>query len=503
MNTPKVYSYTRFSTPEQAAGDSKRRQAGLAERWIAANPGYVLDTELNMSDLGISAHKGKNLAGTAALGAFLKAISDGIVPPGSTLLVENLDRVSRQQAPVAMNTLHGIVSAGVTVVTLTDGKRYTAESLGGMDFVIAGIHMVLAYEESHKKGQRVAAAWANKRAKRTLMTRAVPGWIARDGGGQLIPERAAVVRRIFEMYTGGMGKHSIAAALNTDKVPTWGIGKRRAMHWHQSYIQKILRSETVIGTMTPHTDDGTVRTPQAPIAGYYPAAIDRELWDRAQSMLGAGRTRQAVAGRVQNILGGLAKCPICGGSMTRVAKGVRSKPKLVCASAKAGGWTGCTYVSVGLDAITAALVHTAAQPWPSRTEGLDDALRDAEAGLEATLEQIDNVSEAIARRPSSALESKLAALETARDNAQAELSRLQVQASQTETRLLKKREARYRAALSAVPLDVAAANATLKECLHKVVVDHTAGVLRLHWKHNGETSADYHFTVAGKEKGAV
>ena len=30
---PKVYSYTRFSTSEQAAGDSSRRQSDAAAKW--------------------------------------------------------------------------------------------------------------------------------------------------------------------------------------------------------------------------------------------------------------------------------------------------------------------------------------------------------------------------------------------------------------------------------------------------------------------------------------
>jgi hypothetical protein len=44
----KVYSYTRFSTPEQAAGDSYRRQTEAAQKWAAAR-GLVLDDRLSFS----------------------------------------------------------------------------------------------------------------------------------------------------------------------------------------------------------------------------------------------------------------------------------------------------------------------------------------------------------------------------------------------------------------------------------------------------------------------
>src|ERR1700747_3247772 len=93
---PRCYSYLRFSTPEQRKGDSLRRQTVAAEEY-AKRHGLALDTELNLRDLGISAFRGNNVA-VGALGAFLKAIRDGLVPKGSLLLVESLDRVSRQTA---------------------------------------------------------------------------------------------------------------------------------------------------------------------------------------------------------------------------------------------------------------------------------------------------------------------------------------------------------------------------------------------------------------------
>ena len=54
-----AYSYLRFSTPEQAMGDSRRRQLSLAEAYARQN-GLLLDLGLNFRDLGISAFRGKN-----------------------------------------------------------------------------------------------------------------------------------------------------------------------------------------------------------------------------------------------------------------------------------------------------------------------------------------------------------------------------------------------------------------------------------------------------------
>ena len=56
---PKAYSYIRFSTPQQAKGDSHTRQNDKAARYAAEHE-LVLDTALNLTDLGVSAYRGKN-----------------------------------------------------------------------------------------------------------------------------------------------------------------------------------------------------------------------------------------------------------------------------------------------------------------------------------------------------------------------------------------------------------------------------------------------------------
>ena len=85
---PRAYSYVRFSTPAQAHGDSHARQTDKAAQY-AAERGLTLDTELKLTDLGVSGYRSKN-AKTGALGAFLKAVEDkhgakGQLPVGGEL----------------------------------------------------------------------------------------------------------------------------------------------------------------------------------------------------------------------------------------------------------------------------------------------------------------------------------------------------------------------------------------------------------------------------------
>jgi DNA invertase Pin-like site-specific DNA recombinase len=99
----RAYSYLRFSTPEQTRGDSFRRQLGLA-RDYAARFGLELDESLSFKDVGVSAFRGRN-SETGQLAVFQEAVSSGLVPEGSFLLVESLDRISRQAARKALRVL--------------------------------------------------------------------------------------------------------------------------------------------------------------------------------------------------------------------------------------------------------------------------------------------------------------------------------------------------------------------------------------------------------------
>lgn len=163
----------------------------------------------------------------------------------------------------------------------------------------------------------------------------------------LVPERAAIVQRIFDETVAGLGKAIIAKRLNQEGVPTFG----RAAGWHSSYIQKILSSPTVLGDMQPgRKSRGTARVLVGdPIAGYYPSVVDAELVARAHRSMASRSRRVAGRGRrLVNLFSGIAKCGACGERMTFRGKGERVRADgervnedfLVCDSYQRG--RGCT-----------------------------------------------------------------------------------------------------------------------------------------------------------------
>lgn len=271
---PKAYSYLRFSTPEQAKGDSERRQKDAAARY-AEQHGLELDTSNDFADPGVSGFRGAN-SRKGALRAFLRAVEDGDVPAGSFLLVEDLDRITRQNAWEAFPLFQQIVTAGITLVTLRNGKAYDRETIKEQPFLMFEplFAMINAHDESAKKAGRVHAAWETKRkaAHARPMTAICPAWLTLDkAAGRFVvnEERAAVVRRMFDMAARGVGLHGIAQAFNAEGVPTWGSAlhpkRKPARLWSRGLISFVLENPATVGTLrqhvTEHADGRRVRRP--------------------------------------------------------------------------------------------------------------------------------------------------------------------------------------------------------------------------------------------------
>ena len=64
--------------------------------------------------------------GRAHLANSLEAIKAGSVKPGSYLIVELLDRLSREQVLTAQSLFLSIIQAGIHLVTLADNRVYRA-----------------------------------------------------------------------------------------------------------------------------------------------------------------------------------------------------------------------------------------------------------------------------------------------------------------------------------------------------------------------------------------
>lgn len=318
--------YVRWSSAEQSKGHSEARQLGLC-RDHAKRRGWNVVREY--IDSGMSAFTGAHRQ-LGELSKLQQEIEADRFAPGVILLVERLDRLSREAPGQFYLWLSALTQRGVTVATV-DGDRTYSGSLDMASIIEVVVKASLANDESVAKSGRVASAWASKRARlaagdRQAMTMRVPGWITvnEDRTFSLHADRAAIVKRIFEETAQGSGKHTIARQLNAEGVPTFG----RSVAWHASYIQKILNSPAVLGEFQPGVKPRGAKRKMVdqPIADYYPAAIDADLYSRARTSM-QSRSRMTIGRgrRIANLFSGLARCDTCGSKMTLRSKGIKTR----------------------------------------------------------------------------------------------------------------------------------------------------------------------------------
>lgn len=379
--------------------------------------GLDLDRTTTFEDLGVSAFSGRNRR-RGALRAFLDAVEEEIIPAGSFLLVESLDRVSREAILDAQGTFLHIVNAGITLVTLKGAPReYSRATVNAnpTDLLISLLEMIRANEESETKSQRIKADWTRKRIRAAAgeaITSLVPAWLQRVGKGfEVIEERAAIVRRIYDLTLEGHGQHAITAIFNKEGLKPFG----RAKWWHRSYVRLVLNHPAVVGTFVPHRMVGGRREPLEPIINYYPAVVTQETFEavRALDKAVAGPSTRAIA----SMFSGLVKCEECGGPMVRTRKGQAPKPfyhVFVCHNAKLG--QSCECRTVRQETLEDALrdqMFKFIEDAPTHDEDLTEELNQIEVGISETQDQAQSLVEAISQRPVPQLVDRLALLDEA------------------------------------------------------------------------------------------
>ncbi|WP_074941388.1 recombinase family protein [Ectopseudomonas composti] len=326
---PKAYSYIRFSSPEQSRGDSQRRQREAAAKYAEEHDlDLVQDKDYQFFDAGISAYTGKNVNDEGKLRRFYEYVKSGKIESGSYLLVESLDRLSREDVLIALPRFIDLLNEGINVVTLADNFIYT-KGADVPQLIMSIVHMARAHHESKLKGERVSKAWRKKqdyaREHLTPLGSVCPYWLDFKGGEYIVNEdKAEIVRQIFSMTIAGYGQIAIVKHLNKNNVPVFGSIKRnKSGLWGASSIAKILCNRSVLGEYQPMVYEQKRRRENGSvIEGYYPPVITPEIFYTASYV----RTQRHVSKDTKqskdfNVWSKLLVCSKCRSPMHLVNKG--------------------------------------------------------------------------------------------------------------------------------------------------------------------------------------
>ena len=148
---------------------------------------------------------------------------------------------------------------------------------------------------------------------------------------------AGIVRRIFRMYVGGLGKNSIAVTLNKEGIVCPSEYKKMngenyrnshklesTSYWTYSTINRLLQNEMYVGNMVQGRKTQRMRGKQRAtekqdwiiVKGTHEAIIDEDTWEKTQNLL-KRRTRELNLNSNLTIFAGFIKCGDCGRSLVR------------------------------------------------------------------------------------------------------------------------------------------------------------------------------------------
>ena len=328
---PRVFSYQRFSSGSQAAGSSLERQDVKFQQFFVTccePKGYVFDSKF--VDDGKSG-RGKHLEG--ALGAFLKGGESGKVHSGDVLAVECFNRLSRMSPTASVELLLKIVRTHKATLVFLDNPNLgviNEDALNENDTLLFMLQMDMkrGYMEVEERSERVEVGLKHVQDQVLSGERAYssngPRWLKAikevviiNGKEKLIPiswevipERAKIIKQIFEWRADGKTITDIQDALIEKGIKSFE-GKEV---WPRATMTKYFQTKHVLGIakFTNFEEEQKI----------YPAIIEEDLYWKVKAVTkshrNSGYARSASKNRKikrSNLFTGILNCGYGQGKM--------------------------------------------------------------------------------------------------------------------------------------------------------------------------------------------
>lgn len=344
-----AYSYTRYSSRKQEVGSSEDRQIEKSRDWATRKGVRLVEEFVDRARPGFD---GSNKRGE--LGRFLFDVKAGKIPFGSFLVIEAINRLTRENPYDAEGTVRDILDAGITLVILyrdeieVDQKKVRDPNNRVLEQIRRDIE--LAHFQSAEKSRMGFTNWKLKvaqiQAKIPVGSRC-PGWLRVQGQkkrneriivpGKFVkhPDHAKVVEEIIALRKPDRrrkppkpvyGYTRIARELNKlGREPFQALyDGNPCTSWSDSTVKWILTHPAIYGEYRfDRPVDGKI---PPPVAGYYPALMKKGEWLKLQSL--RDKFRKTGGGRqtreTPNLFDGKILCSRYKGAMHLVGEGPRS-----------------------------------------------------------------------------------------------------------------------------------------------------------------------------------
>src|SRR3954469_25451314 len=289
--------YCRISDDRHGLGLGVERQA---QGWLAPAQRNGWGVTRTHIEKGTAAYPGEPRPQYAEL---MDAVAAGEV---DVIVAWDPDRLHR--SPAELETFIAAVErAGVGVVTVQAGSWDLSTANGRL---VARMLGNIARHESEHKSERVRRALQQNATAGRSHGRIPYGWVRERGADDavrevIVPEQAAVIRRIADGLLAGESLRSITAGLNAERVPSptgkpWAKGMVRALVLRERNAGLRVHRGEVVG-------DGT-----------WEPILDRGRWEQLRAILSDPARRTSTGTAAKHLLSGIARCGVCGATL-RVA----------------------------------------------------------------------------------------------------------------------------------------------------------------------------------------
>ncbi len=245
------------------------------------------------------------------LGKFIAKVKAGEIHKGSVLVIERLDRFSRNYWDVVFPIWLELLQSGLEIYSCVSKTHYTHDAIRKHPMLasMALLEMAMANDYSANLSNRISKAFkiryedCNAGLKMNLGAWQ-PAWIDFHGkkghpGTLTHNSKAAIVKEIVSRYIAGESMYHIAQNLNDKKEPTL-TGQKE---WRQGHVHHVLSTPALLGDVSikEHT-----------FKGYYPPICTPDEWTKLQSRLHDNKHRKGGGGNIiANLFRNRVKCSVC------------------------------------------------------------------------------------------------------------------------------------------------------------------------------------------------
>lgn len=305
MKKKQVAAYARVSTGKDAMLHSLSAQVSYYSAYIQKQPEWLY----------CGVYVDEAITGTKSeRPEFQRLLSDCRAGKIDMVITKSISRFARNTVTL-LETVRELKALGVDVF-FEEPNIHTMSAVGEMMLTLLAS---VAQEESRMTSERMKWRVRKNFEEGVPWNVTILGYTLRNGRFVIVPEEAAIVRQIYDLYLSGKGYAAIADILNAADAKT-----RYGRVWNFTSVRWVLRNYAYTGNLllqttysenhiTKRMRPNTGEMPMYHAQGTHEAIIPQDVYDAVQSEIERRDAKYSDADkRRQTLLAGKVFCGICG-----------------------------------------------------------------------------------------------------------------------------------------------------------------------------------------------